>query len=249
MNLLVRLSVCPDRHLVKGLEMTGAEQFFDAREMYMLHRMFRREFSLMPQVVQSAGNGAQERVRTVAAHIGFVANALHGHHEFEDAQVWPILRERGAADVMQHVHHVEEQHGKIERAVAELGESVTYWRDDATAGARERVSAALDRMLPVLLEHMRFEEENVVPVMEKCITLAEWNQMIQDSATEHLAPEDMPLMFGMTMYEGDPEIVDAAISNMPAEIAPIIRRTAAQAFAMHAEKIHGTATPPRSTQL
>ncbi|WP_433293618.1 hemerythrin domain-containing protein [Pseudonocardia sp. CA-142604] len=229
--------------------MAGAGQFFDAREMYMLHRMFRREFSLMPQVVQSSGNGGRERVETVAGHIDFVTNALHGHHEFEDAQVWPILRERGAADIVPHVRHVEEQHEEIERAVSDLDESVTYWRDHATAGACERVSAALGRMLPVLLEHMRFEEANVVPVMEKCITLDEWNQMIQVSAAEHLAPTDMPLMFGMTMYEGDPEIVDAAISNMPAEIGPIIRRTAAQAFAMHAEKIHGTATPPRSTEV
>lgn len=55
-------------------------------------------------------------------------------------------------------------------------------------------------------------------------------------------------MFGMTMYEGDPEIVDAAILNMPDEIRSIIRRTAAQAFATHAENIHGTATPPRSKE-
>jgi hemerythrin-like domain-containing protein len=229
--------------------MAGSGRFFDAREMYMLHRMFRREFSLMPRVVQSAGNGGQERVETVAGHIDFVTTALHGHHGFEDAQVWPILRERGAVDIVPHVRHVEEQHKVIERAATEFHESVTYWRDDATAAAREGVSIALDRLLPALLEHMRFEEENVVPVMEKCITLAEWNQLIQASAAEHMAPSDMPLMFGMTMYEGDPEIVDAAISNMPAEIGPTIRRTAAQAFAVHAERIHGTATPPRSTQL
>lgn len=228
--------------------MACAGQFFDAREMYMLHRMFRREFSLMSRVVQTVRNGDQERAETVARHIDFVTTALHGHHHFEDAQVWQILLERGAVDIVPHVRRVQEQHEEIERAAAELDESVTYWRDDATAGARERVGAALDRMLPVLLEHMRFEEENVVPVMEKCITLAEWNQMIQASA-EHLAPADMPLLFGMTMYEGDPEIVDAAISNMPDEIRPIIRQTAVQAFATHAEKIHRTATPPLSTEL
>jgi hemerythrin-like domain-containing protein len=235
--------------LTKGLKMACAGQFFDAREMYMLHRMFRREFSLMPRAVQSVGNGDQEHVETVAGHIGFVTTALHGHHEFEDAQVWPILLERGAVDIVPHVRAVQEQHEEIERAAAELDESVTYWRNDATAGAHERVSAALDRILPVLLEHMRFEEENVVPVMEKCITLAEWNQMIQASAAEHVLPADMPLLFGMAMYEGDPEIVDAAIANMPEEIRPIIRKTATRAFAMHAEKIHGTATPQRSTDF
>jgi hemerythrin-like domain-containing protein len=233
----------------KGLGMACTGQFFDAREMYMLHRMFRREFSLMSRVVRAARNGDQERAETVAGHIVFVTTALHNHHQFEDEQVWPLLLERGAADIVPHVRRVREQHEEIERAAAELDESVTYWRGDATAGARERLSAALDRMLPVLLEHMRFEEENVVPVMEKCITTAEWNRMIQAAAAEHLVPTDMPLLFGMTMYEGDPEVVDAAISNMPDEIRPIIRQKAVQAFAAHAEKVHGTARPPRSTEL
>jgi hypothetical protein len=36
---------------------------------------------------------------------------------------------------------------------------------------------------------------------------------------------------------------------MPAEVQPVMRDLATQAFAAHAQLIHGTATPPRSTEL
>lgn len=50
----------------------------------------------------------------------------------------------------------------------------------------------------------------------------------------------------MMMYEGDPEVIQIAVSNMPAEARPVIKDLASQAFASYSERIHGTATPPRS---
>jgi hypothetical protein len=53
----------------------------------------------------------------------------------------------------------------------------------------------------------------------------------------------------MAMYEGDPEIVDAAIANTPPEARQVIRKLAVNAFATHSERVHRTASPPRSTEL
>jgi hypothetical protein len=53
----------------------------------------------------------------------------------------------------------------------------------------------------------------------------------------------------MLMYEGDPEIVDRAVAAMPAAARPAIRQLATRAFADQSRRIHGTATPPRSTEL
>jgi hypothetical protein len=61
------------------------------------------------------------------------------------------------------------------------------------------------------------------------------------------AQEDLPLMFGMIMYEGDPEVVADTIAHMPPEVRPFIADVAAQAFAQHATRVYGTPTPPRST--
>lgn len=59
----------------------------------------------------------------------------------------------------------------------------------------------------------------------------------------------MPLMFGMVMYEGDPELVEAALANMPPEVGPFMRQTAPQAYAAHAQLVYGTPTPARGTEL
>jgi hypothetical protein len=84
--------------------------------------------------------------------------------------------------------------------------------------------------------------------MERLITAAEWNRMVQAGSSD-VDPESLPLAFGMALYEGDPEIVDAAIANMPPEARQVIRELAVDAFAAHSERVHGTATPPRSTEL
>ena len=60
---------------------------------------------------------------------------------------------------------------------------------------------------------------------------------------------ELPLMFGMLMYEGDPEIIERALAAMPADARPVITALAPQTFAEHSRAVHGTPTPPRSTEL
>ncbi|GII57481.1 hypothetical protein Pth03_58700 [Planotetraspora thailandica] len=224
------------------------QQNFDAREMEMLHKMFRREFSLAPGLVRRVEHGDQERTEVVAWHLTFILTALHNHHHFEDDEVWPFLLERGSDAISPHVRHVQEQHEGIESATSEMTDAVAAWKRDATAESGEVLARAVDRLVPLLLQHMAYEEQYVVPVMEKHISRAEWNLMIQAGAA-NLVPEDMPLEFGMMMYEGDPEIVADAISKMPEELSSVISAMAREAYAVHAERIHGTTNPPRSTDV
>jgi hypothetical protein len=51
------------------------------------------------------------------------------------------------------------------------------------------------------------------------------------------------------MYEGDPESIGQFIAAMPADAGLIIRRLARPAFTTHSQRVHGTPTPPRSTEL
>ena len=85
-------------------------------------------------------------------------------------------------------------------------------------------------------------------MMEKHITQTEWNKLLQAAAVDFL-PADMPLEFGMMMYEAEPEVVELAVRNMPEQLRPVIRQTAAQSFAEHAMRVHGTATPLRSSEI
>ena len=95
---------------------------------------------------------------------------------------------------------------------------------------------------------MDFEERCVVPLMEQHIRHDEWNQMIQNAASG-VDADRMPLLFGMNMYEGDSDIVEQVIASMPSELQPAIRDTAERAYSQHAQLIHGTTKPPRSSEV
>ncbi|HEY0539870.1 MAG TPA: hemerythrin domain-containing protein [Actinoallomurus sp.] len=226
----------------------STERFFDGREMFMVHDMFRREFGLMPSVVRGVRAGDRDRTRIVAAHITALTTVLHTHHHGEDVHVWPALLQRGSADVTRVIDLMENQHARIEELAAEVDAALEAWWGGATAECRDALADLLDRLILLIKDHMRLEEERAVPLMEKYITAAEWTTMLQVETGE-MDPEALTLGFGMAMYEGDPDIVGAVISTMPAEVQPVIQAIATQAYAAHAELIYGTPTPPRSTEL
>jgi len=227
--------------------MTGDDPHFDGREMLMLHDSFRREFGLMPGLVRGVAAGDRERAQVITAHITYVSTILHHHHHGEDVHVWPLLAERCAAECAPLVGLMEAQHEDIAKIGREIDEGLRAWAA-AAAGPRQALADGLDRLLPVLREHLASEEENVVPLMERHITAAEWSEIVEKEAAD-VDPASIPLGFGMLMYEGDPEVVDAAIATMPEQVRPVIRELAARAFAEHSRLVHGTATPPRSTEL
>jgi hemerythrin-like domain-containing protein len=228
--------------------LTASEPHFDGREMLMLHDMFRREFGLMPGVVRGVEPGDRDRAQLISAHLTAVSTVLHHHHHGEDIDVWPLLASRCPAQCAPLVAQMEAQHEEIAKIGTEISGSLSAWLGSAAEPSREALADALDRLLPVLREHLGAEEENVVPLMEQYITKAEWDQIVVKEAAG-ADPAAMPLGFGMLMYEADPEVVAAAIASMPEQIRPVIRDLAARAFAARAEQVYGTATPPRSTDL
>jgi hemerythrin-like domain-containing protein len=224
---------------------TTDEQYADIREMYMVHTVFRREFALLPALVRGVAIGDKERSQIIADHIGLLNSSLHHHHHGEDKHLWPRLLERGSTEIAPIVHVMEEQHEGIEKAHDEISAALEAWRGSAASEPREALADVLDRIIPLLNEHMGMEEEHILPIVEKTITAAEWGRMVMEEGAD-TPQEHLPLLFGMMMYEGDPEVIQIAVSSMPAEARPVIKDLASQAFASYSELIHGTATPPRS---
>jgi hemerythrin-like domain-containing protein len=211
----------------------------------MVHTMLRREFALMPGLVRGVSAGDRERAQLVADHLGFVDHVLHHHHLSEDTHLWPKLLERGPEEIDPIVHRMESQHQGIDTGLAEVGAAVEAWLRNAAPERGAELAGDLDRLLPVLVEHLDLEEERVLPLIEKYITAPEWDVMTQEIVA-NTPPDKLPLMFGMMVYEGDPEVIQKVLSTMPEEMRPAVMAASVQAFAAHSERVHGAATPPRS---
>lgn len=161
---------------------TADEQYADIREMYMVHTVFRREFALLPALVRGVAVGDRERSQIIADHIGLLNSSLHHHHHGEDKHLWPRLLERGSTEIAPIVHVMEEQHEGIESAHNEINAALEAWRGSAASEPREALADVLDRIIPLLNEHMGMEEERILPIVEKTITAAEWGRMVAEGA-------------------------------------------------------------------
>ncbi|MEA5360540.1 hemerythrin domain-containing protein [Amycolatopsis sp., V23-08] len=220
------------------------EPLADVRDMYLAHVMFRREIGLAPALIRGVADGDVERAAVVADHVRLVDTVLHHHHEAEDEHLWHRLVERAGADAEPVVRTMTDQHGAIDELLDEVRAELTSWRDSADPVRGEALAKTVTLLHERLVEHLAVEEEQALPLIEKHITAAEWGQMIAAGAAD-VAPEQMPLIFGLMAYEGEPGTVRDVIASMPPEVSSVIGDLAAQAFAAHAERVHGTATPER----
>jgi hemerythrin-like domain-containing protein len=221
---------------------------FDRREMFAVHDVLRREFALMPRLIATVAPGDRDRAGLVGDHIDGLTSLLHHHHGGEDAYVWPLLVDRCADSVAALTGSMHHQHEQLAAHMDAVNAALGIWRVDATIDSGDRLIDALDRVLTSLQQHLDDEERYVVPLMEQHITAAEWDDIVQKGSAD-ADPAQLPLAFGMLMYEGDPEIVERALAAMPADARPMIAALAAKAFAEHSRAVHGTPTPPRSSEL
>ncbi|MEU6341620.1 hemerythrin domain-containing protein [Streptomyces sp. NPDC046977] len=218
------------------------EAMADVRDMYMAHTMMRREFRLLPQLVRDVPAGDTRRAEVVAAHADKVCQILHLHHEGEDEVLWPRLLERGGEGTAAIVPTMEEQHHGIDEALGDATELLAGWRSTARGG--DELAAAFERLLTALLEHMALEEKEILPLAERHITAAEW-MLLAEHGLEKTPKKDLVLAFGMMAYEGDPEVVKAALSHAPFVARMIMPIVGPRTYAAHARRVHGTPTPPR----
>jgi iron-sulfur cluster repair protein YtfE (RIC family) len=228
--------------------MRPSDERFDPREMQMVHAMLRREFALAPGLIRTAGTGSRDHAGIVVQHLNMITTVLHHHHQAEDDYVWPLLTRRCPDAAMAMVELMEMQHRRLALLVDAVNSGLSSWKVCPSAESAAALADSVDRLLPVLDEHLDVEEECVVPLMAHNITAAEWNAIVAQGVTE-ADPGGLLLGFGMLIYEGDRDLVDAAIANMPEEVRPAIREQAGRAFAEHSRRVHGTATPVLSTDL
>jgi hemerythrin-like domain-containing protein len=223
-----------------------AQPHFHRTEMLIVHDVFRREFALVPGLVRGVAAGDLDRAQIVGDHIQGATSVLHTHHVLEDDNVWPLLLDRCGESVAPLVELMEGQHHQIATLIPQVDEALSVWRDSPTVESRQALLDVLDRLIPALKDHLSTEEEHVVPLMEQHITAAEWKDLLEKESAA-VDPEHLPLMLGMLMYEGDPESIEQIIAAMSADTRAVIGQLAAPAFTAHSRRVHGTATPPRSS--
>jgi hypothetical protein len=205
-----------------------------------------RESTHQPQVCGLLLPGRASRRSLVTDHITLVSGVLSQHHAGEDRHIWPRLRERCPQECGPLIDVMEDQRHAIHTCLLQVSKALPPWRDSASARARGALAGAIDRLIPVITEHLALEEERVVPLIVKHITDAEYAARAHEHAA-HIPPDKLLTVLGMIMYHGDRAVSDLILAEMPVEVQSAIKDLAVQGYAAYATDLYGTPTPPRAT--
>src|SRR5215203_1739512 len=155
---------------------TANPQLTDVHDMVVVHRVFRRELRLLPELVREVAPGDTARAAVLSSWARMVLRGLHGHHTSEDLLLWPKLLERAAPDAAL-VHRMEAQHERVHDALERLEPALQRWEAEARPAVTEEVAAAFDALRVALLEHLDEEEREILPLCARHITPEEWAQL------------------------------------------------------------------------
>ena len=121
------------------------------QQMVVIHRVFRREFGLLPALIRGVAADDLERAKDVADHASGLLRFVHIHHSGEDELLWPVLLERVAVE-SDLIMRMEHQHEHVAALLPHAQELLPAWaaapspeRGAELAATFEEIAAALER--------------------------------------------------------------------------------------------------------
>ena len=220
--------------------MTVTAERVDTWEMVLVHRVFRREFRILPALIRAASAGDRARAGVLGDHLQTLATALRHHHEAEDELLWPALLDRVGlhADL---VHRMESQHDRLHVLLDRIDELTPRWRATAGAALRDELADVVAGASAAIHEHLADEEQEVLPLVSEHITQAEWdalNKRGQDSIPKNAKAF---LFLGSILEEATAREERMFMRQLPAPIRLVWRFGGPRVYARSTRRIRGGA--------
>jgi hemerythrin-like domain-containing protein len=173
------------------------------QQMVVIHRVFRREFALVPALIRGVAPGDVERAQEVADHANGLLRFVHIHHSGEDELLWPVLLERVAveADLIQRMEH---QHEHVAALLPRAQEQLPAWAAKPSVERGAELAATFEEIAVALNEHLGEEEAEILPLVETYLTADEWERL-GEHARGHLAPPELMASLAAIVEEADDE--------------------------------------------
>jgi hemerythrin HHE cation binding domain-containing protein len=187
----------------------------DAHDVILVHRVFRREFHVIPGLIAGVSVGDAARAKLVAKHVTLMIDGLHHHHAAEDELAWPILLARAPAQQAE-IERMEAQHGGIAAATVRVESDLSQWTKAADRSAADQLLVSIAELLHRIVEHLDDEERNAVPIIEEHLTETEWQAAIKRGASFLSKHPRMGIVLGgLVLGYSSPEEQRKFLSGVP----------------------------------
>jgi hemerythrin HHE cation binding domain-containing protein len=213
----------------------------DAGDMFVIHRVFRREFADLPALIAAVPAGDAERAAIVGDHVKFIVAALHHHHAAEDDLAWPRLQSRAPASAAD-VARMLDGHAEIAVGIERVESLLRGWTESAEPFKTEQLSAAASDLADALDRHLDDEERNAVPLIEEHLTQQEWAAAIKRAAS-FISVRNLRLgvvLGGLVLDEASPQERQKILSGAPIPQRIVVQLFGARTAASYRRRLHGS---------
>jgi hemerythrin-like domain-containing protein len=212
----------------------------DSRDMYAVHNMLRQGFGQLPGLVRGVTANA-ERAELVADHARLLVTIVTTHHEAEDAILWPALTQRAPDELAPVVDSMERQHRELHSLLNSVEESAVRYRMARGSVERDALARTAEGVLGPLHEHLAAEEREILPLIDRYLTNAEW-AAVGEHGLPHLTPTQVPLVFGMMLREATEDQRALLAKNVPHDVFAQMAQVAPPALAAYERELYGKDT-------
>ena len=173
--------------------------------MRTIHAALRRDLSRLREAAAQLDSPAGAPPTVLTGWDAFRAQ-LGNHHAAEDDDLWPVLRRElsGAADVAS-VDAMVEEHRHIPPALAGV--------DAALRGGGE-LAAPAELLSTVVLDHLAHEEREVIPLIERHLTRAQWRAFLLKER-DRRSPRQRPEFLTWILDAAGEQDAAAVLAEMP----------------------------------
>lgn len=206
----------------------------DVHDMVVVHRAFRRELRLAPELVRTVPPGDAARAQVVADHVRLVLTGLHLHHTGEDTHLWPLLLERADTDHL--VHRMEDQHAGVAEVLERVEPMLDRWEAEARPVVGSELAAALDELWEALVVHLDEEEQQILPLAALHLSQQEW-AALGEAGVSKMTKEQLPIMFGMVLEDADADEQAEMLGLLPGPVRLLVRTVGARRYARYVRSV------------
>jgi hemerythrin-like domain-containing protein len=195
--------------------------------MLAIHDALRRDLDHLQRVADAESAGGPDKRAAVLAGWTFFSHQLHHHHQAEDDDLWPKARVAlaGRAPELALLDAMEAEHAQIDPTIAEVDEALRVEPTNA-----DRLVAAVDRFRATLVPHLRHEERDALPLLERTLDDRTWAQFSAQQAGKgglRGLTDFMPWL----LHEADPLRARQVKARLPPPLRIAVQRLALPRFA------------------
>ena len=203
-----------------------AEGPYDQLGMYVMHHAFRRDLDSFVAAARSTPVDAAETWAALVARWAKFDEVLHHHHAIEDTSIWPALLAHadasGSVDDRATLEAMEAEHATIDPALKACRDAFNEMVAHPCADHRGVVESRVAALRESLAEHLRHEETDALPLLQRTMTPEEWEASAK-AAQKGYPPRMIPFLVPWAL-DGLPADAAARLIDDAGRIYAVIHR-------------------------